>query len=239
MVIFFDTEFTGLVPNTTLISIGMVSEAGQKFYGEFTDYNRELAVNEWLMDNVFGSTIRDISGNFVPQVFDKMCDHMGIKANQKLLAHPGEFLSYSCKHDGNVIAVGDSNYICGALYGWLSAFDTVELVGDVCHYDMTLLCNLFGGAMNLPKNVCPACYDICQDICVRKQIGDGMAESWFADLSYMPDAFDCSRERLMEFWNLPPVEGAKHNALHDAEMTEAIYKYMRREPLPILLKGDS
>ena len=32
MKIFFDTEFTGLHKNTTLISIGLVSETGDEFY---------------------------------------------------------------------------------------------------------------------------------------------------------------------------------------------------------------
>jgi hypothetical protein len=30
--IFFDTEFTGLHQNTTLISIGLISECGKNFY---------------------------------------------------------------------------------------------------------------------------------------------------------------------------------------------------------------
>lgn len=37
MIIFFDTEFTGLHKDTTLISIGLVSETGEKFYAEFDD----------------------------------------------------------------------------------------------------------------------------------------------------------------------------------------------------------
>ena len=38
--IFFDTEFTGLHQNTTLISIGLIAETGQTFYAELTDYDR-------------------------------------------------------------------------------------------------------------------------------------------------------------------------------------------------------
>lgn len=39
MNIFFDTEFTGLHKNTTLISIGCVDENGRTFYAELTDYD--------------------------------------------------------------------------------------------------------------------------------------------------------------------------------------------------------
>lgn len=49
--IFFDTEFTGLHQNTTLISIGCVSENDDLFYGEFTDYDKSQ-IDDWLKDNV-------------------------------------------------------------------------------------------------------------------------------------------------------------------------------------------
>lgn len=49
--IFFDTEFTGLHKNTTLISIGLVSECGKTFYAEFTDYDKSQ-VDDWIKENV-------------------------------------------------------------------------------------------------------------------------------------------------------------------------------------------
>ena len=51
MKIFFDTEFTGLHRNTTLISIGLVSENRRTFYAEFNDYN-DRQLNDWLKQNV-------------------------------------------------------------------------------------------------------------------------------------------------------------------------------------------
>jgi DNA polymerase III epsilon subunit-like protein len=51
--VFFDTEFTGLHKETTLISIGLVSECGKKFYAEFNDYDKEqVKDSEWLQENV-------------------------------------------------------------------------------------------------------------------------------------------------------------------------------------------
>jgi DNA polymerase III epsilon subunit-like protein len=41
MKIFFDTEFTGLHKDTTLISIGLVSEDNRKFYAELIDYKED------------------------------------------------------------------------------------------------------------------------------------------------------------------------------------------------------
>lgn len=54
MKIFFDTEFTGLRKDTTLISIGLVTEDGDKFYGELTDYDESMC-DEWIRLNVLGN----------------------------------------------------------------------------------------------------------------------------------------------------------------------------------------
>lgn len=51
MKIFFDTEFTWLRQNTTLISIWLVSEDWREFYAEFTDYDKHQ-VDKWIQVNV-------------------------------------------------------------------------------------------------------------------------------------------------------------------------------------------
>jgi hypothetical protein len=56
MNIFFDTEFTGLHRNTTLISIGLITETGEGFYAEFNDYDKHQ-INGWLQDNVIDNLI--------------------------------------------------------------------------------------------------------------------------------------------------------------------------------------
>lgn len=52
--LFFDTEFTGLHQNTTLISIGIVAESGQTFYAELTDYDN-TQVDDWIKENVISN----------------------------------------------------------------------------------------------------------------------------------------------------------------------------------------
>lgn len=54
--IFFDTEFTGLHQNTTLISIGLVAETGQTFYAELVDYDKSQ-INQWLQENVIDKLV--------------------------------------------------------------------------------------------------------------------------------------------------------------------------------------
>jgi len=55
--IFFDTEFTGLHQNTTLISIGCVSECGRTFYAECDDFDQNQ-VNSWIQSNVIANLMR-------------------------------------------------------------------------------------------------------------------------------------------------------------------------------------
>lgn len=57
--IFFDTEFTGLHQNTTLISIGIVSDCGKTFYAELTDYDKGQ-VDEWLQKNVIDKLLNSL-----------------------------------------------------------------------------------------------------------------------------------------------------------------------------------
>jgi len=68
MNVFFDTEFTGLYKDTTLISIGLVSEDNQKFYAEFTDYDRVAANNNiFVRDNVLSKLYSENKNeNYIP-----------------------------------------------------------------------------------------------------------------------------------------------------------------------------
>lgn len=54
MKIFFDTEFTGLHKDTTLISIGLVDEKGYTFYAELTDYDKSQC-DDWINENVIAN----------------------------------------------------------------------------------------------------------------------------------------------------------------------------------------
>jgi hypothetical protein len=60
--IFFDTEFTGLHQETTLISIGLISECGKTFYAELTDYDKNQ-IDDWLQKNVIDNLILTVQDN--------------------------------------------------------------------------------------------------------------------------------------------------------------------------------
>ena len=63
MRVYFDTEFTGLHQNTTLISIGMVTETGREFYGICKDYDQSQ-IDDWLRDNVLKHLDSEFIVNF-------------------------------------------------------------------------------------------------------------------------------------------------------------------------------
>lgn len=218
MNIFFDTEFTGLVPDTTLISIGMITEDNKTFYAEFTDYDDNL-VDSWIKKNVIDNLI--LKNRWERLVTFDM-DNLRIKGSTGNIWHALilwlEYVSYAQYEafTNRVIAMKNPKPL------------QIQFISDVCHYDMYLLCNqLFGGAMNLPENVNPVCYDICQDICARTESGSKLM--WYPDLDYMTDAFNISREELCKKLNKGKLpEGEKHNALYDAKVIKMIYEGMRK-----------
>ena len=182
MKIFFDTEFTGLHKGTTLISLGMISEDGKKFYAEFDDYDRSQ-VTDWI--------------------------------NQNVLAHRW---CLSGRFDWDIpsyYVYGDKGRVKHILSQYLEQFDEVELVSDCSNYDMTLFIDIFGTAFDLPKNVCPVCYDLNQDIAKFHEVNGRTA-------------FDISREEILNTHNIK-ILGQKHNALYDAEVIMALYNIINKE----------
>ena len=188
MNLFFDTEFTGLHKDTTLVSIGIVAENGQRFYAESSDYN-ESQCDDWLKENVLKHTI--LGGN------DTLATRLG-------------------EDNDTTVVLGSKENIQYELSDWLKQFDSVQFVSDVCHYDMVLLIDIFGGAFDLPKNVSAVCHDINQDIAKHCGISE-------------KEAFDKSREEIVAELCGEFIAGDKHNALYDAEVIKAIYEAMEEK----------
>ena len=127
MKIFFDTEFTGLSKETTLISIGVVNENSSTFYAELTDYDPSQ-VDGWIEENVIRNLRFRDRGDFVNQA----------------KPHAWE-------------AKGDKKKIAHALGQWVRTTggmgEKVEIWSDVLAFDWVLFCDLFGGAFSIPEKV--------------------------------------------------------------------------------------
>lgn len=219
MKLFFDTEFTGLRKDTTLISIGIVSEDGRKFYAELTDYN-ENQCNKWINENV----VKNLHLPHIPwhikctENIKKLEEDGYVISQNPHIPREGALLEYDYfKSDNeNMTALGDSHWIGIALNEWLKQFDIIQFVSDVCHYDFVLLIELItngGTALDLPDNISAVCHDINQDIAQHFGVTDA-------------EAFDMSREQIMNdlCGSEAIVTGDKHNSIYDAEVIRAIYK---------------
>lgn len=202
MKIFFDTEFTGLHKNTTLISIGLVDEDGRTFYAEFSDYD-ESQCDEWIHENV-------------------------IKHLKWSKEGPLEDVSYTKNfaniHVNDWEVYGTKEYIKTVLADWLSKYDEVELVSDCCHYDMVLFIDIFGGAFDIPSHVNPACHDINQDIAKHFKITEREA----FDIS-REGIIETYNEQTKELWpeDVIKIDGDKHNSLYDAKVIKEIYNIVK------------
>ena len=212
MKFWFDMEFTGLHRNTTLISLGCVSEGNKMFYAELCDFDK-AQLDQWIIDNVFANTMRVTPcGNFLKK---KPLWESSVK---------------DCA--GSAACFGNKLYVRDCFLDWLQRENgddksPVEFISDVCHYDMMLMVDLLSNgktAFDMPEWISPVCYDINQDI------------AWKYGLTNY-EAFDMNREdiakelipEIYESINFP--EEMKHNSLWDAEIIQAIYRsiYYQRE----------
>ena len=131
--VFFDTEFTGLHQNTTLISIGLIAETGESFYAELNDFDK-TQLNDWLQDNVIN--------------------------NLKLQTSRPQISRYN-KHTKQQTYFGDTEMLKSELTNWFAQFEQTEIWSDCLSYDWVLFNQIFGHAFNIPKNVYYIPFDIC------------------------------------------------------------------------------
>lgn len=113
--VFLDTEFTGLRPDTTLVSVGMVTEDGSARYAELTDYRRDH-IDEWLQENIIDNLV------------------LSDMPDQSWRRPSSDFLCFR----------GSSAYVANQLSSWLGALGECRVVSDVYAYDWTLLLKLIG-----------------------------------------------------------------------------------------------
>lgn len=124
MYIFFDTEFTGLHKDTTLISIGFVTENNKEFYAELTDYDR-TQLEPWTNKNVLPNLL-----------YDKYTTFTHIEKNNVHMK-------------GNKYKLKDE---LTRWFSTLSKEKHI-IVSDCLSYDWVLFNNIFGHAFNIPKNI--------------------------------------------------------------------------------------
>lgn len=160
MNIFFDSEFTGLHKDTTLISIGFMSEDNRTFYAEFIDYDKSQ-VSEWVQENV-------ISKLYLHQ---KGFDGLGSRSNVVFKGTKQE------------IATVLEEWL-------VSFDEKIEMWSDCLAYDWVLFCDLFGGAFKVPSCVYYIPFDICTLFKLKGIDPDISREEFVKYVTTSPDIFD-------------------------------------------------
>lgn len=166
MRLFLDTEFTGLTQQAELISLALVSEEGDYFYAEFTDYD-PASLEDWHHEHV------------LPHLFLT-------KDTRPELPPQGE------------LCLGTRAEVAEALRKWLEQWTSIEVWADVPAYDWVLFCELFGGALQLPKPIHYIVRDLATLLVAR---------------GLDPDA---DRFALAYGKEAPPAGLSRHQALGDA-----------------------
>jgi hypothetical protein len=145
--LFFDTEFTGLHKNTTLISIGIVSDCDKTFYAELNDYDISQ-IDDWLQKNVIDQLIMRPPKQNEDEYYsaDRAKDNPIGKS-----LYEGYSIQLRC----------NSKVLKDELIKWLTQFDSVEMWSDCLAYDWMLFNHIFGNAFDIPDNVYYIPFDIC------------------------------------------------------------------------------
>jgi hypothetical protein len=184
MRLFLDAEFTGLNKRAQLISLALVSEDNRWFYAEFTDYSvEELTI--WHRTHVL--------------------PHLSLTGSNG--GNPQRLLAWEVK--------GQTAIVQADLTLWLEQFvppdqPLVDIWGDCLAYDWVLFCELFGGALHLPKHLFYMPFDLATLLKMK---------------GVNPDV---PREELA-FTGNPPQSYRKHHALWDARMLKRCFERLMQE----------
>lgn len=122
MRIYLDTEFTELSQNAQLISLALVDEAGRSFYAEFSDYDPGL-LSAWHQEHVLDNLL--------------------------LQALPSGQIQQS--NSQTTYVKGDAVFIRQEIEAFIQPYEQLEVWGDNHAYDWVFFCQLWGGALHIPK----------------------------------------------------------------------------------------
>jgi hypothetical protein len=199
MKLFFDTEFTGLRKDTTLVSIGIISEDNKTFYAELTDYNKDH-IDTWLKQNV----IDNLLYSEPPQ---------GEENHYSMQRHSDNPIGNRIDKSYSLEVRCSKDELKEHLTQWLSQFDKVEMWSDCLAYDWVLFCDIFGHAFNVPENVLYIPFDICS-LFKLNDIDPDISREKFVGIVNSK-----GQNETNEFLQ-------KHNALFDAKVIKKCYELL-------------
>lgn len=174
--LFYDSEFTGLNQSAKLIALAFSGDNGEEFYAEFSDCDPSHC-DGWIQEHVLAHTRWLRHGEAGP-----------------LFRHEGKL----------ALCLGGAAFVRGHLADWLGQFSSIQVWADCPAWDWVLFCELFGGALRIPRQVFYLPLDLA---------------TLFHCAGLCPDT---SRTR---FARLVPADATDypHNALWDARVAKACH----------------
>lgn len=204
--IYYDSEFTGLHRNSTLISIALISESGNYFYAEFNDFAKDQ-VDDWIQNNVINNLIY-----YAPDNTERQC---------LIKNHPTN-LETSATNQLCIEMLGSKDDIKKELVEWLKTetgvleTDQVQIYSDCYAYDWMLLVDLISGhAMKMPDFINYIPIDLSTVLWVNGIDPDISREEFSGITENDLTNFDIS---------LPDISSSKHNAFFDTLVAKTCFE---------------
>lgn len=208
--IYYDSEFTGLHQDTSLISIGLKSESGSYFYAELTDYDNNN-LSSWIIENVINNMIFNDKDCFISLI--------NLDGN--------EYIAGNNKSEIYNVLMKDSCYFTSIkLLEWLEneykcSGKQIQIYSDCYAYDWVLFNDLIckeGDALNIPKFINYIPIDLSTALMINDIDPDITREEYVGEL--LEDLYN---KNPFSKW-IKGSDNIKHNSLWDAYVCELCFK---------------
>lgn len=217
-----------------LVSIGIVDEAGNKFYRISNEFDPYLA-DDWVTENVLKPIYEEeVKSNWHRYKYDVNCpypqeySHKNMKKLIKVIgsSHSDiilDLLKFIYKEESSYPESTDSEFLRISLkYGWGKKIQLYSYYSD---YDHVLLSSLFGTMIDQPADFPMYTIDLKQILDERvNNLGNNDFFTHFHES--IPIAFWKKLELVKENPNYPQEENA-HNALGDAIFNKNLYNFLQ------------
>lgn len=204
---FFDTEFIEHKNGLELISIGIVSETGKKFYAETAAFDERLA-DEWVHKNVI----------------DKLVHY----------TNSPESIPYKTtvyKDDENLVETYDTiPGIKDSIIEYLEGDLNPIFYAYYADYDWVVFCKIFGRMIELPDYFPMYCRDLKQmlDESLDKMTHVDFAKWDYKKTVYYPEMNLKEKLKKVKQFEEYPIQDNIHNALDDALWNLKLYKFINK-----------
>lgn len=209
--IFYDSEFTGLHQDTSLISIGFVSESGSYFYAELKDYDA-LNISYWIIENVINNLMFNDRGVFRTLTKLDGSEYTLDSQNNELY---NVKMKDTCYFTGiNLLKWLENEYKCSG--------KKIQIYSDCYAYDWMLFNDLIckeGDALNIPEFIDYIPIDLSSNLLFHNIDPDINREEFIG----ADGVNKISNGTPFNEWNTSG-DNIKHNSLWDAYVCKSCFE---------------